>query len=281
MALFDLIPSSVTDELSLDEVLARLRAQPEIDGILLAGTTGKTTLKPYSDYDLLIVLNEMAEPPSLIVTGIDGYLAELYFWRAAAIDEILEAPEQVEANSLHGAFVSMTARGEIVHDASGRLTRLREVAPHTFIESIQDHQRYDAWYSLTYNHAQNLRYFKSQDPLYLEALQCRLLYSISNCLSAYFSLRGLPWRGEKEAIRYLRAHDLVYWAQFLTTVSAGGIQRRFPEYVRLIELTLPAGLPLWPESYIVVQPTPGLTADLIARQTGRWRRWVGHEANPE
>ena len=89
MELNELMQPSVSDDLSLDEVLARLQQRPEIDAILLAGTTGKATFKPYSDYDLLLILNEMPEPPSLIVTGIGGVLAELYFLQAQRLDEIL------------------------------------------------------------------------------------------------------------------------------------------------------------------------------------------------
>lgn len=195
MNILSTIHLSTTANLSLEEVLARLCQQEAIDAILLAGTTGKDTLKPYSDYDLLIVLNGMSDPPSLIITTIDGYLTELYFIQAGTIDEMVQSPQSVSANSLYGAFVSMVTNGEIVHDASGRLATLREVAPQTHYATISDAQLYEAWYSVTYNHAQNVRYFRSNDPLYWDALQCRLLYCISNCLTAYFTLRGLPWLG--------------------------------------------------------------------------------------
>ncbi|MEM7334384.1 MAG: nucleotidyltransferase domain-containing protein [Chloroflexota bacterium] len=266
-------PSS-SDKLVLDDVLERLKRQPEIDAILLAGTTGKETLKPYSDYDLLIVLNEMVEPPSLIITTIEGKLAELYFWNAVAIDEKIENPQTVEANSLAGAFLSMVTKGKIVYDASSRLEDLRKIAPQTHIKDILDHQIYAAWYSVTYNHAQNLRYFSSQDWLYWMALQCRLLYCISNCLSAYFTLRGMPWRGEKEAIRYLQANDPAYLEQFQAAVTAGGIEQQFPQYVQLVEQTLPEGISVWGESYTAVQPQPHITTALIEKHADQWRQWI-------
>lgn len=274
MELFVEISPSVTDTLSLDKLVAQLSKQAEIDAILLAGTTGKKTLKRYSDYDLLIVLNEMATPPSLIITTIDGYLAELYFLTAVTADQLIENPAEVEANTLNGAFVSMITKGEIVYDASGRLHKLREIAPQTCCANILDHQVYGAWYSLTYNHAQNLRYFHSGDALYLAALQCRMLYCISNCLSAYFTLRGVPWRGEKEAIRYLQAHDSAYLAQFQATVAAGGIEQQFPQYEQLVALTLPTNMPQWPDSYTVVQPQHRIAPEQIEQHIIQWEKWV-------
>ncbi|WP_420643547.1 hypothetical protein [Candidatus Leptofilum sp.] len=274
MNIAELIRPSVTAELSLDELVERLRQQADIDAILLAGTTGQETLKPYSDYDLLIVLNELPQPPSLIITTIDGVLTELYFLTAAAADEMLANPQTIEANTLHGAFVSMITKGKIVHDATGRLAKLRHIAPKTRFDNILEHQIYGAWYSVTYNHAQNLRYFHSGDSLYWEALQCRLLYCISNCLSAYFTLRKLPWRGEKEAIRYLRAHDPDFLALFQTTITAGGLEQQFPKYEQLVGQCVPDGMPQWPASYTVVQPQAGLTSERINQLVKLWQEWV-------
>ena len=274
MTITNTINTSSTQNTPLDEVLKRLQAQPEVDAILLAGATGTESPKPYSDYDILVVLNEMPVTPSLIITVVDTILTEVYFIKAATMDEMIANPETVEANSLLGAFTSMVVRGEIAYDASGRLTRLREVAPQTHYDEILAHQVYSSWYSLTYNHQQNLRYYHSLDDLYLDALQCRMLYCISNCLSAYFTLRELPWRGEKEAIRYLRQHDPVYLEQFKATVSAGDIHAQFPQYEKLVDLTLPVGMSLWADSYTVVQPHADLTEASIRAHLDLWEGWV-------
>ena len=268
-----IIPSS-TQYHSLDEVVTRLQQQPEVDAILLAGTTGQADLKPYSDYDLLIVLNEMPTTPSLIITVIDDYLTELYFIKASTLDEMIADPHTVEANTLIGAFTSMVMKGEIIYDESGRLAKLRDIAPQTHFADILDLQVYDSWYSVTYNHAQNLRYYHSQNDLYLDALQCRLLYCISNCLTAYFTLRKLPWRGEKEAIRYLRQHDPAYLELFQSCITAGDIHQQFPKYETLVERTLPDGMSIWGDSYTVVQPHSNLTEESIRQQLDLWEDWV-------
>ncbi|MEO1288144.1 MAG: hypothetical protein AAFV93_10280 [Chloroflexota bacterium] len=267
----------MTQQLPLEEVITRLQQQDEIDGILLAGTTGKETLKPYSDYDLIIVLNDMPITPSLIITTIEGYLAELYFLKASTLDEMLANPTTVEANSLLGAFTSMTVRGEIVYDASGKLTQLRTIADDTHYADILDHQVYSSWYSVTYNHAQNLRYYHSQDPLYLDALQCRLLYCVSNALSAYFTLRRLPWRGEKEAIRYLRENDPSYWDVFQACVNASGIHQQFERYTTLIEATLPDSMSIWGDDYTVIQPHAHLTEESINQHQVIWKQWMNEK----
>ncbi|WP_420632370.1 nucleotidyltransferase domain-containing protein [Candidatus Leptofilum sp.] len=280
MDIAKLISPSATETLSLTELISRLQQQEAIDAILLAGSTGQETFKPYSDYDLLIVLNEMSKPPSLIITTINGYLTELYFLTASDADQIIQNPQTIEANTLHGAFVSMITKGKIVHDVSGRLAKLHQIAPQTQCDSILDHQVYAAWYSVTYNHAQNLRYFHSGDSLYWEALQCRLLYCISNCLTAYFTLRKMPWRGEKEAIRTLRKHDPDFLTQFQATIMAGGIEQQFPKYEQLVAQTLPAGMPQWPASYTVVQPQAELTPEDINQRVKLWEEWVKSPGDP-
>mgnify|MGYP001040812484 FL=1 len=42
----------------------------------------------------------------------------------------------------------------------------------------------------------------SSDPIYLEAFDLRLLYQLSDLMVDYFAVRGLPYQGEKTAIRY-------------------------------------------------------------------------------
>ena len=274
MKIEEMVRPSLSDNLTLNEIIQKLTNQPEIDAILLAGTTGKNTIKPYSDYDLLIILNEMEAPPSLIITTIDGILTELYFWNASDVEQVVQNPTQVEANSLPGAFVSMVMNGKIAYDASARLEKLRTVAVQTHYAKILDHQIYAAWYSVTYNHAQNLRYFESKDPLYWVALQCRLLYCISNCLSAYFTLRSLPWRGEKEAIRYLQTNEPAYLEQFKVTITAGDIERQFPLYVQLVEQTLPKGMSVWGAGTTAVQAQPHITPERINQHLDQWERWV-------
>jgi hypothetical protein len=65
--------------LSLPDVIARLTAHPELESLLLMGSTAQDTLTPASDYDLLAVMTTLPEPLGLVHTTIDQRLAEVYF----------------------------------------------------------------------------------------------------------------------------------------------------------------------------------------------------------
>ena len=53
---------SPTNDLSLDEVIDRLSQRPEVDGIVVIGSLSGKQFKPHSDYDLLLVMNQMPVP---------------------------------------------------------------------------------------------------------------------------------------------------------------------------------------------------------------------------
>jgi hypothetical protein len=78
-----------------------------------------------------------------------------------------------------------------------------------------------------------------------------MLSGLSEVCRAYYTVRHLPWQGEKEAIRYLQDHDPGYLALFRECIAAVDRARRLNLYEQLVVHTLaPVGKP-W---------TPGITA---------------------
>ena len=81
---------SCSNSLSLDEVISRLARHLAVDGVLLIGSTGQLSLTSASDYDMIVVLNEMPAPFHVALTWIGGRLTDVIFFEALAIRRILE-----------------------------------------------------------------------------------------------------------------------------------------------------------------------------------------------
>ncbi|MEZ4831763.1 MAG: hypothetical protein R2873_07120 [Caldilineaceae bacterium] len=87
---------------------------------------------------------------------------------------------------------------------------------------IQDdrRRRLHAWNGVNYNLAVARRLVAAEDPLYLQTLDLRMaLYAPADLFFNYFRARHLRWNGDKQAIRYLKAHDPDYLVLFQRFVS--------------------------------------------------------------
>jgi hypothetical protein len=240
---------------SLDAVLARLAARETVSGLLLMGTTGTDALTPASDYDLLLVLALPAAPVNLVVTRIDGHLAEVYCTTVRALRRIAAAPTPWDDASAEGAIARWLRAGRIVHDRAGELEAARAAlgtAP-----PPSERKRFGTWGSVGYNLAQLRRYLSSPDPLAQETVDWRLLSGLTEVAGAYFTARGLPWRGEKEAIRFLAREDPDFLDRFRRCLAEPDRRRKVGRYEELAHLALaPVGGP-WEAGMVVATPGPG------------------------
>jgi predicted nucleotidyltransferase len=69
----------VTANLTLEQVLERLKRCGEVEGIVFIGSTGTGRIGPSSDYDLFIVLSSSSVSIWQVITLIGGRVAEAYF----------------------------------------------------------------------------------------------------------------------------------------------------------------------------------------------------------
>ncbi|HEX8906187.1 MAG TPA: hypothetical protein VF771_15165, partial [Longimicrobiaceae bacterium] len=89
---------------------------------------------------------------------------------------------------------------------------------------------YDAWLTVGYNVAHARRYLLSVDPVAREAVDVRLLYSLMEVVGHYFTVRRVPWRGEKPALRYLMRHDPGYLDRLRRCLVEADRQRKVELY---------------------------------------------------
>jgi hypothetical protein len=206
---------SQTDTLTLDEVVARLVRHEVVRGIVLVGSTGGGGVTAVSDYDLLLILSQMPVPLHVLLTTIDGRLADIIFSDEAFIEQLLARDEIVPDEVVTASKLNWLGNGRIVYDADGRLAQAQaKIAEGTWQEAVSEPAIYRVWQGIQYNYLQTKRMLLSEDTVYGTAVDLRLTYMLADVWLGYFTVRRLPWRGEKEAVRYWQVHDPHFLALF-------------------------------------------------------------------
>ena len=243
-----------SNDLSLHEVLHRLERHEVVDGVILIGSTGAGMLTDVSDYDLYIVLSSMPAPLQVGVTWIAGRLTDLVFEHTTAVDRYLTQDDPAPTSTGQERLIRYATTGRIVLDRHGRLDRVRGRAPANAASTPPDDiEIYNAWFRINYNLLQTRRLLASDDPVYLSAVDIRLLYMTAEVVVGYFHVRGLPWRGEKEAIRYLTDHDAEFLSAFHAFVTAPDRAGKMHAYERLATLALTPLGGIWPGTVTALQ----------------------------
>ena len=274
--------AATTATMTFDAVLTRLAGREAVAGILLMGTTATGALTPSSDYDLLLVLDRPVVPLSLLTTVIDGRCAEIYATTAAGLRRIAATTTPWSDSSAEGAIARWVRTGRIAHDRLGVLAEARAALVALPATQPTEAAVYGTWRSIGYNLAILRRYLASDDPAAREAVDWRLLHDLGALAAAYFTVRGLPWRGEKESVRYLTREDPDFLDRYRRCLAETDRASKVAQYAELADLALaPVGGPP-PEGVVVVAPGPGFGAPddsgpggTIADALAFWQGLVG------
>ena len=116
----------------------------------------------------------------------------------------------------------------------------------------------------------------SDDPVYLMAVDIRLLYSLPEVFVGYSRARDLPWRGEKELIRYLQRHDPRFLDIFRQCIAETDRERKVVLYEQAAALALAPVGGLWPQEATAVQLQSGAAwqSDAVESALAFWERLV-------
>ena len=266
------------NDITLDEVIARLQQHYAVDGVLLMGSTGQNTVSPASDYDLVVVLSTQPEPIALLHTLIDQRLAEVYFFSTDTLDQITQERHGAQGGALPSAgdgiaFYTWLQSGRIAFDRNGRLARAQQHLRTTvWFKPADDAQRYAIWFGHNYNLQHTMWIARSDDPLYQREVDIRLIFTVFFLFCDYFHIRGLPWEGSKAAMRWLGAHDPDYLALFLSFLDAPNRTDKLAIYEQLVPLTLaPVGQVLSDQqSAVNFAPDSAFEPAMIERGLAFW-----------
>ena len=265
--------------MEFDSLVERLKESPKVDGLLLLGSTGQPTLNAFSDRDLLIVLDESDLKITNGAVFCDDVLVDLVFVTRRQVEDLITAePGSISLSDPRASFFNWVPSGTIVLDRCGRLESLRDALRRSGSspkliegESVKRADR------ALYNLAHTQRMSGSPDSVYQQAIDLRMLYQLSDLMVDYFNLRGLPWRGEKEAIRYWQSFD----AGYLDLLMRCYWERRRAERVRLYaEL---ANATIEPVDFqwdadgpnFVLSPQKDMTRENLERAQRFWRSLLG------
>lgn len=230
----------------LETIVRNLKNKDKVDAVFVTGSHGTADQKDYSDIDLIVLLKENINNIRSVFTWIDGKFADIFFFDHADLMRI-ESEKEVEANEMDAVFVYWLKKAAILFDKSGKLSKLAIMVRNNKTDQafVSTEKQRDVWQKINYNYIANKRYYDSHDPLYHEALEMRLLYSVIEVMTGYLALRGIPWRGEKDAVKYIRKSDPGYYDIFESYTKARNLDERFKLYDSLVKNVFPENYRLW------------------------------------
>jgi len=241
-----LTPRTLSNELTLDEVLARLAAHPPVEGLAVFGSRARQGNSPVSDYDLLILVSRLPIGIFQMLTHIDGRMADVVFVTNDLADQTL-AGSPVPADTNAGRFLLKMQTAQIVYDASGRLAQAQALAraaggAEVSLSPPDFAGEYSAWFWANHGLYHIQRMVQSDDPVYLTAVDLMLLGGLGDILRVNFRARHWPWEGEKAAIRRLQDYDPAYLRLLRECLAAGDRIEKVRLYEKLVaEALAPLG----------------------------------------
>jgi predicted nucleotidyltransferase len=261
---------SNTKDKELDSVIKILTDKSEVDSILVLGSVKTNDFKPYSDIDLVVVLDESVKPKlSSCFCHIGQNIGDIYFFYTDKIDKLISSYEKLDINSIEGKLVYWLGTGEILCDKNGRLKKLKGKQIKT---EITDSRKYQGWFRINFNYAHNLRMFNSKDALYRQALEVRLLYTTMELLPYYLELRNIPWRGEKAAVNYFRESQPEFLGKFFACIRAKDLDTKFGLYSELVKDTLQGIGELWDETTAAIVPVENYSPQIVEKGIYLWNK---------
>ena len=249
---------SSTNNLTLVDVIGRLSGHERVAGLMTIGSVNTGDLGPASDYDLLVVLSDTPTCPRNSVTHIDHRLTDLMFFAECEVEQVLSLEKPVEEEERIGHLIHWLQIGQIAFDRNGDIERAQEkVRGKQWRLPPGATRRCEVWYRINYNVVHNKMMLASDDPVYRQALDVRLLYGLAEVFFGYLHVRGILWDGEKAAIRHLAAHDPDFLARFNECVAETDQMCKVQLYERLAaEAIAPVG-GLWAPASTVIRLEPG------------------------
>jgi hypothetical protein len=207
--------SSVSDELSLEEAIARLKLAPLVDGIAEFGSRTTNQANVSSDYDLLVLVKAIPARVFQMVTTIGGRLADIVLVEIETADDLLATTGQPKPRSFEALFAQKMQTARILYDPSERLHKVKQRVTSEASKTQpsmpeDDSDLYAAWFWQSFGLLHLERMAQSQDLTRLSAVDMMLTSCLAGTWRSYFDVRRITWEGEKAAIRYWAKHDQEY-----------------------------------------------------------------------
>lgn len=245
---------------TLKETILRLKSNTYVDVVFLTGSYGLKASDASSDIDLVVILKENKDNIRSVFKWIEGVFADIYFFDIkdlVRLDEIVEDVQSVDWNSMDGILLTWIQKADIQFDNSGKLSALRNKVLKIEKTGTTEKEKRNYWQKVNYNYVANKRYFESKKQVYLEALELRLLYSVSDLICAFLVLRDIPWRGEKNAVLYLKENTPAFYETFSKYIKSVSLDEKFGLYSDMVKMTFTDKYKQWTEDEVVLIKNDG------------------------
>lgn len=267
--------------MDFESLVERLKENRNVDGLLFLGSTGQATLNAHSDRDLLIVLNERGLSITSGTVYCGGILIDLIMVTLQQVQELVRTElGTISLSDSRASFFNWVPSGVIALDRSGCLKLLRDALKRSESSpKLTEGESVSRSNHAIYNLTQTQRMSDSPDPVYEQAVDLRMLYQLSDLMVDYFNLRGLPWRGEKEAVRHWQTCDSGYFDLFMRCYWERNRVERVRLYAELVNATIePVGFS-WDVGgpNFVLSPPTDMTRENLQNARHFWRSLVRRE----
>ena len=182
---------------------------------------------------------------------IEDRFSDIFFFDTDFLNQ-LKNKSEISGNNFDGVFLEWLKEGKVEYDPENLLSNLKSKIGETSpVQKIADSEKMDFWQKTNYNFIANSRYYNSNDELYHKALEFRLLYSIIELITAYFSFRAIPWRGEKAAVKYLEQNDHEFLAAFQKYSESNTLNKKMKYYELLFDKIFSGKYQKWDKDFII------------------------------
>ncbi len=204
---------SSSADLSIDQVVERLRRRDDVAALVLIGSTA-AKLEDWSDIDLLVVL---AEGPDfdLEFATIDGRPADIVFTNLDSIRRLADVNTEPEGRLAD--LNTWIGAGRIVFSRTVDTYRALEVAASRGRRRASHREQFFRWVELNVNLIKLERYLAAGTAEHLEALHLMLDQAFAVLPQDALVLAGIGWAGERAALDELRGNG----GQVLQAIEAG------------------------------------------------------------
>jgi hypothetical protein len=181
---------------------------------------------------------------------IDNKPADIFFYDLVLLEK-LRSDKEIPANTMDAVLVDWLEKVNIEFDKSGTITQMKadvkNLKKKLQVPAIEM-KKFESLVNSAY--ITNKRYFQSNNPDYYEILEIKFLQDLYTILMAYFEFRNIPWRGEKQVLKYLKDNDTKFYDLYMSCFRASSIKEKFEIYSRLVKAVFYGDYGLWGDSVI-------------------------------
>lgn len=230
----------------LDKILEKLKSSDDVDAVFMTGSNHNNEAKNYSDIDLVVIFKENKDELYCLYDWIDGVFAEIFFFDLADLKRI-NSSKKLDTESFYAILLDLIKKSNIYFDKFRVLIDLKSKAQNIDTSQQSSKSKEGFWQRINHNYIADKRYFDSGDSLYHEALEIKLFYSMEQVICAYFAFRDIPWRGEKNAVLYLKDNAPDFYKLLQNYTSATSLNERFQAYSQMFEAMFTDKYKKWTE----------------------------------